>query len=240
MAEAAEAPRTPTLLRATLVGLLIAFASVAPWIMLAPLNARFHPELPWAALATAAYLAILLAWLNGAGPPAATRDARRRLLRLWRPAAGAWRGENLLAILGLAFAAAALYPLWIVLTPRVTPDLSAYPTTAYRMSVLVMGAVVSGVVEEAAFRGYMLSQLERFGAGFAVVVMAAVFVLSHLTHGLAMLPLAPGLFIAGVIYGHLALRTGSILPGMLIHSIGDASVTYFGLLGGDASLLIAA
>jgi uncharacterized protein len=172
------------------------------------------------------------------GPPAATQTRRRWLLRLWRPEPSAWRKENLFAIAGLALLAAALYPALIAFTPRVAAEnLIAYPTTAYRFSIVIMGAVISGVVEEAAFRGYMLSQLERFGAGFAVPVMALAFVFSHATHGLDMLPLAPGLFIAGMIYGHLALRAGSLLPGMAIHSTGDAAVTFFGTLGGDASLM---
>jgi uncharacterized protein len=238
MTAEAAAPRPWPVLSAVVIGLLVAAAGIVPWTVMASLNARINPEIPWAALITAAYLALLLFWLGGGGPPGSTRSQRRYLLRLWRPEPSAWRGENLLAIGGFALAAIALYPIWLMFTPRASPaDLAAYPTTAYRMSVVFMGALVSGVVEEAAFRGYMLSKLERFGCDFAVPVMAGAFVLSHATHGLAMLPLAPGLFVAGMLYGHLALRTGSILPGALIHSVGDASVTYFGTLGGDASLL---
>lgn len=227
-------------LRAVGIGLLIAFAGIAPWTLMAQLNAQFHPEIPWAALATAAWLVVLIAWLGGAGPPASMRAARREALRLWRPAPGAWRGENLLVIGGLALVLMAFYPMLMAFTPRATAaDLAPYPTTAYRISILFMGALVSGVVEEVAFRGYMLSKLERFERDFALPVMALAFVLSHATHGLGMLPLAPGLFIAGLLYGHLALRTGSIIPGAIIHSVGDASVTFFGTLGGDAALLIA-
>lgn len=240
MSETASATRTWPVLRAVGAGLLIAFVGIAPWMLLAPLNALYYPEIPWAAMATAAYLFVLLFWLNGAGPPASTQVARRYWLRLWRPAPDAWRGENLIAIAGLMLVIAALYPFLILTTPRAeAADLAAYPTTAYRISIVFMGALVSGVVEEAAFRGYMLSQLERFGQTFALAVMAVAFVLSHATHGLDMLPLAPGLFIAGLLYGHLALRTGSLIPGMVLHSAGDASVTFFGTLGGDASLLIA-
>lgn len=43
-----------------LTGLLIAAAGLLPWTLLAQLNARMRPDLPWAALATAAYLGILL------------------------------------------------------------------------------------------------------------------------------------------------------------------------------------
>ena len=38
-------------------------------------------------------------------------------------------------------------------------------------------------------------------------------------------------------HGSLARRTGSIVPGMVIHVLGDLAHTHFGLLRGDASLL---
>lgn len=234
----AEAPKLWPVLQAIAIGFAVAFAGIAPWALMAPLNARIAPEIPWAALATLAWLVVLLFWLNGGGPPASTRAARHEALRLWRPETGAWRGENVLAIGGITLLIIGLYPILIVFTPRAAEaDLAAYPTTAYRLSIVFMGALVSGVVEEVAFRGYMLSKLERFGRDFALPVMALAFVLSHATHGLDMLPMAPGLFIAGLLYGQLALRTGSIIPGAILHSVGDASVTFFGTLGGDASLL---
>ena len=60
----------------------------------------------------------------------------------------------------------------------------------------------------------------------------------HITQGLgALLVLGPGLFVASTLYGALARRTGTILPGMVIHVLGDLSHTYFGVLRGDGSLL---
>jgi uncharacterized protein len=226
-----------TFVRAIASGFLIAAAGIIPWTVLALLNAKFRPDLPWAAVATAVYLTLLLAWLDGGGWPRSTREARRHHLKLWRPVSGAWRGNNLLILLVLMAATIALYPAWIAFTPRRVPDLSGYPTTEIRVSLLFMGALVSGVVEEVAFRGYMQSQLERFGPTVAIVVTSLAFVLAHATSGLAALPLAGGLFVAGVLYGLLAQRSGSILPGMTIHSAGDAAFTYFGLLNGDPKLL---
>jgi membrane protease YdiL (CAAX protease family) len=43
-----------------------------------------------------------------------------------------------------------------------------------------------------------------------------------------------------VLWGLLARRTGSILPGMALHVVGDALVAFFLVLNGDASLLVAA
>lgn len=118
------------------------------------------------------------------------------------------------------------------------PDLSAYPSTSYRWSMLIMGAVTAGVVEEVAFRGYMQTGIERHDPNNAVWITSLVFVVSHITQGIgAVLVMAPGIFIASVLYGMLAKRTGSILPGIVIHVLGDFVRVYFGVLGGDGRLL---
>jgi membrane protease YdiL (CAAX protease family) len=129
--------------------------------------------------------------------------------------------------------------MWIVTSPdQLITDFSDYPTPAYRISLVVMGALVSGVVEEAAFRGYLQSRLEEFGPTYAILVTSAVFVLAHVTHGVvAMLLMAPGYFVASLLYGALAWRTGSILPGMALHVTGDFLHTMFVLLGGDLRAL---
>ena len=75
---------------------------------------------------------------------------------------------------------------------------------------------------------------ERFGPG-------------HHRHGRASFSLMPGtaaitcsvsVFFAGLLYGMLAYHSGSILPGMLVHFLGDLAFTYFAALGGDWRLLI--
>jgi membrane protease YdiL (CAAX protease family) len=141
-------------------------------------------------------------------------------------------------VLGLAL----LTVVWIVVArPASPPDLTVYPTTAYRWSVFLMGALVSGVVEEAAFRGYMQRSLEPYGAERAVLITSVAFTLVHAVHGLgALLLVGPGIFMASLLYGALAIRTGSIVPGMIVHTLGDLAFTYFGTLRGDASLLFAA
>jgi len=207
---------------------------------MARLNAQVRPDLPWAALATVVYLVLLLVWLNGAGPPRHSTQARHDLLRLWSGRPQKHGDNDLLSIPMIVVAFVALTAVWIALAPRGPPDLSAYPTTAYRFSVAIMGAAVSGIDEEAAFRGYMQRGLERFGVHRAILITSAVFTLVHGVHGLgALLLLGPGIFVASWLYGWLAWRTGSILPGMVIHSVGDFAYTYFGLLGGDYRLLFA-
>ena len=221
------------------VGWLIALVGVVPWAILATLNARLRPGIPWAAAATTLSLVLLIAWLNGWGWPEGTKDARHHLLRLRRPSAQAWSREQRSGTIALVGAIAGMYALWILMSgdQRIT-DLSAYPTPEYRVSVLVMGAVVSGVVEEAAFRGYAQSMLEPWGRDRAIALASVAFVLLHITHGLlALLLMAPGYFAVSYLYGLLAWRTGSILPGIVLHATGDFLHTVFAVLGGDLGQL---
>ena len=219
-----------------LTGLLILATGLLPWTWLAQINARVRPDLPWAALVTVGYLGILLVWLNGGGPPRRTASQRRRRLRLWPPSAPDAEGLStgvVVVLLGL------LYVAWIgisLMSP--TPDLSVYPTTSYRWSLFLMGGMTAGVVEEVAFRGYMQTGIEEHERSYAIWLTSLVFVASHLTQGIgAVLVMGPGLFIASMLYGTLARRTGTILPGMVIHVLGDLARVYFGVLRGDGRLL---
>jgi membrane protease YdiL (CAAX protease family) len=69
-------------------------------------------------------------------------------------------------------------------------------------------------------------------------VTSAVFTLLHGTHGVVyLLAVAPGFFLASVVYGYLVLKSGSILPGMALHFAGDLAFAFFALPGGDSALL---
>jgi hypothetical protein len=60
----------------------------------------------------------------------------------------------------------------------------------------------------------------------------------HITQGVvAVLAMGPGMFIPSMLYGTLARRMGTILPGIVIHALGDLARVYFGALRGDGSLL---
>jgi membrane protease YdiL (CAAX protease family) len=225
--------------RPVLVGLLILGAGLIPWLLLSRLNVRLRPDVPWAAIASLVYLSVLLAWLNGRGPPRATSEDRRKRLRLWPPAPNGGSATGSLAPGTVVALLVLLYGLWVVVGRLSgTPDLSAFPTTSYRWSMFLMGGFMSGVVEEAAYRGYMQTGLESRDPANAIVITSLVFAASHITHGLgALLLLGPGLFVASVLFGLLARRTGTILPGIVIHVVGDLAYTFFGALRGDASLL---
>lgn len=233
---AANPPGSASYAIPIVTGLLILGAGLLPWTLLARANAQIRPDIPWAALATTAYLGILLMWLNGWGPPRRSADRRRQRLRLWPRSAADAESLSAGAVIALLLL---LYMLWIAISRMsAIPDLSLYPTTAYRWSMFVMGGITAGVVEEVAFRGYMQTGIERHDRKNAIVFTSLVFTASHITQGIgAVLIMGPGLFIASMLYGMLARRTGTILPGIAIHVLGDLARVYFGALHGDASLL---
>lgn len=228
-----------TVVIAVLMGLAIALVGTAPWVALIGLNMRLRPDAPWAAATMAWWLGLMLVWLSGRGWPRHTSASRRMHLRLWQPQSGAWSGESLSTILGLMGAIAGLAVLYALIgASRPAVDVSPYPI-ALRWSSLLMSPLVAGVVEEMAYRGYMQRHLERVGPMFAILVTSVVFTVVHATHGLTyVLTLGPGIFLVSVLYGHLALRSGSIIPGMALHVAADIAFTYFLLTGGNAALLL--
>lgn len=67
-----------------------------------------------------------------------------------------------------------------------------------------MGGITAGVVEEAAFRGYMQTGIEAHDRDSAIWVTSLVFVAAHITQGIgAVLVMGPGIFIASLLYGTL-------------------------------------
>jgi membrane protease YdiL (CAAX protease family) len=91
-----------------------------------------------------------------------------------------------------------------------------------------MSGVVASIAEEAGFRGYMQSAIERqHGPRTAILIVSLVFAAIHFSHGAgSTLPRLPYYLVISVIYGVLTWRTGSILPALVIHAGGDALAVY--------------
>ena len=87
------------------------------------------------------------------------------------------------------------------------------------IGVLTALAVVPAVFEEWFFRGMFLSAIrERTNHWQAVLLSAAAFAAFHviIQHQLAFERLLPS-FLLGVVLGWLCLRTGSLIPGIVLH-----------------------
>lgn len=101
--------------------------------------------------------------------------------------------------------------------------------------ILIMSSVVAGICEETGYRGYLQVPLEKkYGPTSAIIVSSIVFTSVHLSKAWA-LPILPNIFFASVLLGILAYRSGSLIPGIIGHSILDIfdySIWWTNLTGG--------
>ena len=102
-------------------------------------------------------------------------------------------------------------------------------------TVIIMSSIVAGICEETGFRGYMQAPLEKkYGPPGAIIITSVIFMLIHLSHSWAF-PILPHIFFASVLLGILAYKTGSLIPGIVGHSILDIfdySVWWSNITGG--------
>jgi membrane protease YdiL (CAAX protease family) len=165
-------------------------------------------------------------YLGGKGWPHSTSQARHRCLRANRVPGSVLTSAVVAGVLSIA----SLAGLWIVLfqlvktSPNVIDDFSKYaPLTA--ALVVMMASLVSPVTEEAAFRGYCQSILEReFTGTLAILISSVFFTAAHVVHGLVW-PKLLVYFLVGVVFGVTAYLTKSIVPALPVHIIGD--LTFF-------------
>lgn len=103
-------------------------------------------------------------------------------------------------------------------------DLAPYPAwtvVAFFLNI----ALVAGIVEEAGFRGYMLSIVgQRHGWMVAILSVAALFYFVHLSHAYATLAFVPFFLAYSVLHGVLVYLTRSIRPSVVLHVLGDVSI----------------
>lgn len=228
--------RFPIMVRAVLAGLLVATVGTAPWAILVSTNAKYWPAAPWAVPPTALYLWLFWRFVRGAGWPRSTAEARRTNCRANSLPEEVWGAALLAGGLGLM----ALLPFLTVMNRLVrlpqqsTDDLAHVPFVTLA-SWLVMSAVVAGIAEESAFRGYMQAPIERrHGPIVAILVTGSAFGFVHFTHPEVTLLLMPYYLAVAAIYGALAYLTNSILPSVALHAGGNI-VSSIALFAGGRS-----
>lgn len=230
--------RLPEVLKAVLVGEVVSSVGGLAGLLIF-VNLRLFPRIPWVLPAAAVWLWIFWKYLNGAWWPRSTSETRRRDLRaaplprevwMWALAAGSL---GLAAVLGIAF-----------LTPRLAEiprnafklpiDFSAYPPWTVA-AILIVISVVAGVSEEAGYRGYMLSRIQRrHGWLTAALVTGLVFFLDHhLSHAYATYAFLPFFLAVSGVHAFLVFLTRSILPSVVLHAAFDVVVipVQYGLVG---------
>jgi membrane protease YdiL (CAAX protease family) len=228
--------RLPVVVRAVLSGFALSAAGTLPWAAFAYLNLNYLPAVPWALVPSAAYLWLFWRYARGEGWPRSTAQARRALLRANPLGPEVWSAALVAGILGLwgIVLGISVYGRLVALPHQPPPDLSRV-SGATILFLLVMGAVVAGVVEEAAFRGYMQGPIERrHGPVAAILVTGLVFALAHFTHREVTLVLVPYYVAVALVYGAIAFLTDSILPSLALHAFGNVLSGIQLLLGGGA------
>jgi membrane protease YdiL (CAAX protease family) len=218
--------RLPVVVRAVLAGAAVSVAGIIPWVLFVSANQKVLLSVPWAIVPTALYLWMFWRYLRGEGWPRSTAEARRSSLRANALSADVWGMSIFAGMLGLM----ALLPLVglmgrLVRMPSEAQSIHAPPGMPFVtvFLLLVMASIVAGVVEEAAFRGYMQGPIERrHGPIVALLLSGSLFGLAHYTHHPdSMFAMMPFYLAVVAIYGGLAYLTNSILPSLVLHAGGD-------------------
>ena len=208
------------IVQAVLIGMLVMLAGTIPRNIAFAANLKYYTSVPWAVPLTAVYLWFFWRYLDGAGPPEATAGERRASLRANRAPGRVWAWALLAGGLGIVALVLALRLAnrMVTLPVQQIPDLSQVPRFTV-LSLLVMGAPVAGIVEEAAFRGYMQGPIERqYGLPVAILITGTMFAVAHLDFTLILWPYYVAV---AAIYGTVTYFAKSIVPAVLLHTSGN-------------------
>jgi len=209
-----------TLGGAIVLGIGVMFAGTMPRNIFFAANLRWLTHAPWAVPVTAAYLWWLWRYLDGTTGDPSTRAFRRDSLRarsvparLWVWALLAGGAAIVALVLGLQ-----VLNRFVVLPSQTLPDLSQIPRLT-TWSLLLAAAPIAGFVEEASFRGYMQTPIEReFGLAAVIVITGTMFALVHLDFTWI---LWPYYLTVAAIYSSVTRLTNSVWPSIVLHTGGN-------------------
>jgi len=213
--------RVPVLLRAIVLGFVTFEIGVVAWAMiLAPLVPA-----PWSVLAMVAVLWLYWKYFSGSWWPRTTAAVRRNRFRSTKMPATVWKWGLVAATLFVVVVQSGF-----VITFRLIEFPADTFTAEYNLDglpfwsawlLIVMSSLVAGICEETGFRGYMQVPLEkRYGPATAIAIGSTIFVVTHLHQAWA-LPILFHLFAMSVMLGILAYASGSLIPGMIGHTVMD-------------------
>jgi sodium transport system permease protein len=121
-----------------------------------------------------------------------------------------------------------LYPISPVALSKLK-EIDAMFTAAPLWQALLVICLAPAICEELAFRGFILSGLRRIGHKWGAIVLTSVFF--GLAHGILQQSL--GAAVIGVVIGYVAVKSGSLLPGMLYHGIHNGLSVLIGRITPD-------
>jgi membrane protease YdiL (CAAX protease family) len=227
--------KLPLILRSVLTGLFVSAIGIAIWsTFLTSIKA------PWSILPMIIALWAYLKFFSGNWGLQKSSEERKFNFRSLQLSPPVWKWGITAAILFIVIVQASF-----VITFRLIDFPSEKFTADYKIldrmplwvaiAVIIMGSIVAGICEETGFRGYMQTPLEKkYGPTTAIIITSIVFMLIHLSHSWAS-SILPHIFFASVLLGILAYKTGSLIPGIIGHSILDIfdySVWWSNIAGG--------
>jgi membrane protease YdiL (CAAX protease family) len=207
-------------LQSIFIGVMVLLAGTIPRNVLFFANLKFLPNIPWGVPLMALYLWFFWRYLRGIGPPDSTKEQRRTDLRANPLSLKVWAWSLIAGGHGVAALVIALRMINRIfpLPQQDASQLAGVPEVTV-VPWLLMAALVAGVVEESAFRGYMQRPIERrFGLVVAILITGTMFALVHLDFTPVLWPYYVAV---AAIYGTVAYLTNSILPAIVLHTAGN-------------------
>jgi len=123
---------------------------------------------------------------------------------------------------------------------NIVPNLISYATgidigSSYVFNLLdyIAMALIPAIIEETAFRGFILGGFCEYGAKFAVIISAMIFAMSHTS-----LTAVIYSFLCGIILGCLYLRINSLIACMTVHFLCNALTITCGFFQGLYNIAI--
>lgn len=208
------------IVESVLLGMLVMLAGTLPRNFLYAANLRVGTSVPWAVPVIAVILWAFWRFFRGDWSAEAAAAERRSRLRAHSLPGRLWVWALLAGTLGLVALVLTLRVAnrLVALPPQQAADFTGIPAVTV-VSLLVMAAPVAGIVEEAAFRGYMQGPIERrYGPLVAILITGTMFAVAHLDFTLVLWPYYVAV---AAIYGSVTYLTNSILPAVVLHTAGN-------------------
>ena len=96
-------------------------------------------------------------------------------------------------------------------------EIAASPDVVLMIIQIVTIAALPAILEELLTRHIILTELSRYGRGFAIMISALLFSLMHMNP--VQIPFA---FIAGLAMAYTTVATGSVMPSCLLHFVNNS------------------
>ncbi len=107
-------------------------------------------------------------------------------------------------------------------------------TLPFWIYMAVGSYVLVPILEELFFRGYVQTRVtEDFGPAIGILITALAFSVSHTQFFIASvfsLGMLGGLFFSALLLSYARYRTGSVIPGVIAHAVGNVPVMDFSLI----------